>query len=125
MRGLGIIGVGAMGGALARRLTAWEKISPEAIILADKREEHVERLAQELGARRAGIPELAAMCDTVIIAVKPHQVLEVLSELKAELTPEHLLISVAAGVSLKALAQGTRESQPVASAMPYTPCLVG
>ncbi|NLY31112.1 MAG: pyrroline-5-carboxylate reductase [Firmicutes bacterium] len=125
MKGLGIIGVGAMGGAVARRLAVSGIISPQAVILADKRKEHLDRLAEELGTRRASVPELAAESHTIIIAVKPNQVAEVLSELKRELTPNHLLISLAAGVSLAALAEGTDKAQPLIRAMPNTPCLIG
>lgn len=114
-----------MGGALARRLAASGTISPQSITLADKRQEHLQRVAEELGARRASVSELAAAADMIIIAVKPHQVAEVLSELKGCLTPEHLVISLAAGVSLAALAASTYADQPLIRAMPNTPCLIG
>ncbi|NMB45881.1 MAG: pyrroline-5-carboxylate reductase [Firmicutes bacterium] len=125
MKGLGIIGVGAMGGALARRLAESRVVPSDAIILADKRKEHVEHLAGELGLRWAEVPVVAANTDTIIVAVKPQQVPEVIQGLSDDLTPEHLLISIAAGVSLADLAGWTGENQSLIRVMPNTPCLIG
>jgi pyrroline-5-carboxylate reductase len=125
VKGLGIIGVGAMGSALARRIAASGTMSGHALLLTDKRQSHVENLAQELKLKSAELPELALAADTIIIAVKPQQVQEVLWELRPYLTPKHLLVSIAAGVSLADLADRIGEKQPAIRVMPNTPCLIG
>jgi len=61
----------------------------------------------------------------VIIALKPHLVEPVLREIKPHLTPDTLLLSVAAGVSLKRLQQAVDGVCPVVRVMPNTPALVG
>lgn len=125
MRGLGIIGVGAMGGALARRLAVAGVVPRESIVLADKRQEQVRCLAKELGLRWAEPEAVVAIADTIVVAVKPQQLRELMSALRHQFTPEHLLISIAAGISLADLADWTTENQPVIRVMPNTPCLIG
>ena len=63
-------------------------------------------------------------CDRVILAVKPHILRLIASGLAARVTPEHLLVSVAAGISLDELQDclGTRR---VVRVMPNTPAQVG
>jgi pyrroline-5-carboxylate reductase len=68
---------------------------------------------------------VAAHCDVLVLAVKPHVVPEVLAELKPVLEPRHFVISIAAGVTLAALADGLGDAVRLVRVMPNTPCLVG
>ena len=62
----------------------------------------------------------------VILAAKPQQIPVVLSELQPVLNPHrHLVVSIAAGVTLKQLAAGLGETVRLVRVMPNTPCLVG
>ena len=65
--------------------------------------------------------ELFEKCSRVILAVKPQTLLEIASSLESKITPEHLLVSIAAGISLGKLASclGTER---VIRVMPNTPC---
>jgi pyrroline-5-carboxylate reductase len=68
--------------------------------------------------------------DCVWLAVKPSQMGNVLAELAGELTAKHLVVSVAAGVTLTtiatALGNGPLGNGPrLVRVMPNTPCLVG
>ena len=125
MKGLGLIGLGAMGSALARRMAMSEVVQKRAVFLADVRREHVASLADQLGSSVVETEAIGQVADTIILAVKPGQVGQVLSALRPSLTPEHLLISIAAGISLGDLAAATSLSQPIIRAMPNTPCLIG
>lgn len=68
---------------------------------------------------------VAKACDVLVLAVKPQVMPTVLAELKPALAPRHLVISIAAGVTLKMLADGLGESIRLVRVMPNTPCLVG
>ena len=125
MKGLGVIGVGAMGSALARRIVESSVIPGDKIILADRREEHVRDLAQELSLQWAKIPVLAEATDTIILAVKPQQMQDVLAELGDYLTSAHLVISIAAGITLTDLTKWMGEDKAIIRVMPNTPCLIG
>ena len=63
----GIIGIGNIGGTLARNLVR----GGESVVLAAKDEAHAEALAQELGdlAHAASVEEAIAEADTVVLAV--------------------------------------------------------
>ena len=61
---------------------------------------------------------------TVLIAVKPQDIDEVLGMLKGRLVSETLLISIAAGVSIERLQKGA-ECDAVVRVMPNTPATVG
>ncbi len=62
---------------------------------------------------------------TVFVAVKPHQVREVLREVREALTSEHLVVSIAAGVTLAALQSAVPAGTRLVRVMPNTPALVG
>jgi len=68
---------------------------------------------------------VAAGCDVLVLAVKPQYVPEVLAELRPALEPRHLVVSIAAGVTLTQLTAGLGDGVRVARVMPNTPCLVG
>jgi pyrroline-5-carboxylate reductase len=68
---------------------------------------------------------VVAACDILILAVKPQIVPAVLDELRSVLTAQHLMISIAAGLTLKTLADGLNPSVRLVRVMPNTPCLVG
>jgi pyrroline-5-carboxylate reductase len=67
---------------------------------------------------------LAARSDVVVLAVKPHVVPAVAEEIADALTPDHLLVSLAAGVGLEAL-KSSLKTDRVIRVMPNTPAMVG
>ena len=60
----------------------------------------------------------------VVLAVKPQQVRGVLADLRGDLGPEKLILSIVAGATLETLAQALGH-QRVVRIMPNTPCQVG
>ncbi len=63
--------------------------------------------------------------DVIFLAVKPQQMAQVLGELHGKLTSRHLVVSIAAGVSLATLSTGLGAGPRLVRVMPNTPCLVG
>src|SRR5262249_42757928 len=66
--------------------------------------------------------DVAATCDVLVLAVKPQVMSTVLSELRDAITPRHLVISIAAGVTLKTLSDGLGFGRRIVRVMPNTPC---
>jgi pyrroline-5-carboxylate reductase len=69
--------------------------------------------------------DVVAACDVLVLAVKPQVMPELCAELKLALSAKHLVISIAAGVTLQTLADGLGEKTRLVRVMPNTPCLVG
>lgn len=84
-----------------------------------------ERLAEQYGlATFDTISEAAVACDCIVLAVKPQQMREVASALRALLSRQ-LVVSIAAGIRAGDLARWLGGYQKIARAMPNTPALVG
>ncbi|TNM88157.1 pyrroline-5-carboxylate reductase 3 isoform X1 [Takifugu flavidus] len=68
--------------------------------------------------------EVVCGSDVVFIAVKPHLVPHVLAEISPHVTDRHIIVSVAAGVTLATLEELLPENSVVIRMMPNLPCLV-
>jgi len=123
---LGFIGVGHMGGALARAAAA--VIPPCDLLLANRSPEKAEALARELGAQTASNAAIAAQCDYLFLGVKPQMTADMLAEIAPVLagrkTP-FVLVSMAAGLTAASIAQMAGGNYPVIRIMPNTPVSVG
>jgi len=123
---LAILGVGTMGEALCRGLLAAELLSPGRIIVSDVLAERSRHVADELGVVAApGNVEAVERAAVVILAVKPQHADTVMAEVGRLLTPERLLISIAAGIGTAHLERLMPTGGRVVRAMPNTPMLVG
>ena len=65
--------------------------------------------------------DLFARCDRIVLAVKPQTLVDISDSLSAYITPNHLLISIAAGVSLSKLTSSLG-TERIIRVMPNTPC---
>jgi pyrroline-5-carboxylate reductase len=121
---IGFIGAGTMGQALIKGLVA-RGVPRRRILAADasagRRREVSRRFRIRTSADNAGV---AGRSDIVILAVKPQQMPEVASELAAALPRRALVISIAAGITLRWLQQRL-PGRPVIRVMPNLPATVG
>ncbi|KFM65818.1 Pyrroline-5-carboxylate reductase 2, partial [Stegodyphus mimosarum] len=123
---VGFIGAGKMAQALARGLIAGELTLPEKIICSCPRTD-VMLLEQmrKLGCRTTSDNEHVADDSRVLIlAVKPPVIPKVLKEISQFITPQHLVISVAMGITTKHIEQALPPKSRVIRVMPNTPALV-
>lgn len=127
---IGIIGAGAMGGALCRGMIDAHIVEASKVVVSDVHAEHVQELQQTLGVRVAKSNEqLAKHCEVIVLALKPFTVASVLDEIRESLKrdegkPLPLLISIAAGVRLETLQAHLDLPIPIIRAMPNTPAQV-
>lgn len=121
-----MIGTGAMGSALISGFLRACLISPEDLFASDVRQEPLIQLGDRFKIRLvANNSEAAQFGRVLIIAVKPVQVKNVLEEIAPLLTPDHLVISIAAGITLAYLEARVPQGIPVIRAMPNIPALIG
>ncbi|HWD93979.1 MAG TPA: pyrroline-5-carboxylate reductase [Verrucomicrobiae bacterium] len=123
---IGFLGAGKMATALARGFIRAGLATPKQVIASDVNESARMAFAKETGAKTtASNPEVAKFADVLILAVKPDQVAGVLSEIRDHFSEKHLLLSIAAGVTLARLEAGLGADARVIRVMPNTPALVG
>jgi pyrroline-5-carboxylate reductase len=68
---------------------------------------------------------LVERCQTIVLAVKPQNVGEVLSELGGKFPSSHTLLSIVASISTSQLAEFLPKGTAIVRAMPNTPAFVG
>jgi pyrroline-5-carboxylate reductase len=123
---IGFLGAGKMASALAKGIVKAGVARPEDLIASDVMDAARAAFAKEVGCRvAASNVEVAEGADVLIIAVKPDQVEDVLRELAGKLSARHLILSIAAGVTIARLAGALKTAARVIRVMPNTPALVG
>lgn len=98
------IGTGAMGGAIMRAVC--KKRNAGDVTVTDKNTEAVKKFAAETGAVFAETNGDAIKdADFIFIAVKPQFLQDVFDDIKDTISPEQVVISMAAGVKIEKLEQ--------------------
>src|SRR5579872_3013134 len=99
---VGFIGAGKMATALASGLCRAGFTTPEKILASDVSREARESFSAQSGARAGDSnADVLLSSEIVVLAVKPQHMRQVLEELKNHIGPQHLVVSIAAGVSLE------------------------
>ncbi|REJ73630.1 MAG: pyrroline-5-carboxylate reductase, partial [Planctomycetota bacterium] len=123
---IGFIGAGRMATALAAGLIRSGAAAVDRIVASDLSEEARDRFRDETGAEVVpSNSEVVERANVLILAVKPRYVVPLLAELTSALGPQHLLISIAAGVTLDRIEEALGSRHRLVRVMPNTPCLMG
>lgn len=122
---VGFVGGGKMAEALAQGILAKGLVEPDHITICEPLPERREHLAAALGVRTSETNPAAAKADVVVLAVKPQVIPEAMASIRDHVTDRHLVVSIAAGVTLAALKAGLPAETRLVRVMPNTPCLVG
>ncbi len=116
---IGFIGSGNMGEALISGLVLSESTSPENIICSDIREEPLQNMQEKYGiATTTSNVEVVKNSEIIIYATKPQILAAVLKETAEVLDKSKLVISIAAGVPLAAIASGLKKELRLIRVMP-------
>lgn len=122
----GFIGVGNMGGALARAVC--RTISPDEVFLANRSIEKAQTLADELSCQVADNAAIAQNADFIILGVKPQMMSAMLAEISPKLLARKsrfVLVTMAAGLGIADIQRMAGGEFPVIRIMPNTPCSIG
>lgn len=123
---VGIIGCGNMGSALARGIAKNQMLREKFPLVVFSRGEKGRAAMQAADiVTVASASALAQQADYIILAVEPEQIAGVLAEIAPLLTMNKVVISVAAGVSLRQLREASGNRCPVVRVMPNTLVAVG
>ena len=113
-----------MGSALLNGVIEGGLVRPDTVFLVETDPKKRDSLRESLGINLCGtVGELAQECSIIVLAVKPQVLPAVLREFGAELTTGHLIISIAAGISLSVLEKLIPQGRFV-RVMPNTPARI-
>lgn len=123
---VGFVGGGQMAMALAAGAVAAKFLKSNLLVFAepDATQAAVLQDRFEGCVVVSDAQELLPDCEQVVLAVKPHILKSIANQLAKVITQDHLLVSIAAGISLEQL-QSTLKTNRVIRVMPNTPCQVG
>ncbi len=114
-----------MGSALLKGMLKADLFQATEIYLVESDQTKRQTLTSELGVNSTtDLTELARCCQTIILAVKPQILPGLLLELTLLLDQRHLVISIAAGITLSLLEEALPEVR-VVRVMPNTPARIG
>jgi pyrroline-5-carboxylate reductase len=121
---LAFIGGGQMAEAIIRGLVTGQVCRPDALYATDPVPARCDRLKSQFGVRVGSDNRKAvAWAEVVILAVKPQSFPEVLKEIGTDLSHK-MVISIAAGVTIRAINEQAPVAKRVVRAMPNTPAVV-
>jgi pyrroline-5-carboxylate reductase len=123
---IGFLGAGKMATALAKGWLAAGLMTADQICASDPIVEarttfHTETRSQALDDNQA----VVSRSDVLILAVKPQNMPGLMGEIRPAVTSAHLVVSIAAGITLHQMADGLGPNRRLIRVMPNTPCLVG
>ncbi|RKS87454.1 pyrroline-5-carboxylate reductase [Orbus hercynius] len=122
---IGFIGLGNMGSAILQGILANKTVAPSQLYVYDINQEVVDSMRQQYAIHAMETAkEVAREADIVFIAVKPNNINEVLTEIQKALKKSTVVVSIAAGITLKAIEAVIGYEQKVIRVMPNTPALV-
>ncbi len=126
MNTIGFIGVGNMGGTLAK--VAGRYAGRENLLVSSRNAEHAALFASENGFSAADNESIARQAHMIFLGVKPHQMKDVLqgiSSILKDRSDDFVLISMAAGLTTAQIEAFAGCDARVLRIMPNTPSLIG
>jgi pyrroline-5-carboxylate reductase len=124
-RRVAFLGAGKMGEALVSGLIRSGGRAPDEIMATARREERVRELGERHGIQATmSNPDAAAWADTLVLTVKPQDMNTLLDQVADRITPEHLVITFAAGIRCSFIESRVAAGVPVVRVMSNVPVLV-
>jgi len=118
---IAIIGGGNLGVAIAEGLIKSGFVLPQHIIITKRNVKTLEPLESKGVIVSNNNKEAVQFADLVMLAVKPFQIEDVITNIKDEIDPQkHVLVSVVTGVLIDDLLKWVGKKMPIVRAMPNT-----
>jgi pyrroline-5-carboxylate reductase len=123
---VGFLGAGQMASALARGWTSAGLVTPDQGLASDPSPEARARFIDRTGWK--AVPsnrDVVVDSDLLVLAIKPQAMSAVIRDVQSLIKPHHLIVSIAAGVTMDRLVEELGKGRRVIRVMPNTPCLIG
>lgn len=122
---IGFIGAGNMATAIINGIIKNKAKSAEDISVFDLDKAKLEIMSSKGVDISESCKALAQKSDIIVLAVKPQNYDEVLSDIKSNIDDEKVIVTIAAGISIDYIRKGLESNCPVVRVMPNTPLLLG
>lgn len=118
---IGFLGVGHLGQAVLRAFVDSGLVSPENILISNRTERKLQKVAEEFGVRAVNTnEELVDESGVVIIGVKPQDLYQAIEPIASTFHSDHVVISLAAGIPLASLEKLLPNVKKILRVMPNT-----
>ncbi|HLN32960.1 MAG TPA: pyrroline-5-carboxylate reductase [Gemmataceae bacterium] len=125
-RRVGFLGAGKMATALARGWLDAGLVAVDRILASDPSSAAREHFHSSTGAPvTENNRQVMAASDLLILAVKPQSMHDLLQEIRPAMAGHHLVVSIAAGITIRQLTDVLGKDCRLVRVVPNTPCLVG
>lgn len=122
---IAIIGAGQMGEAMADGFVESKKATKSTIYLCVRRAERIPYFKSK-GYMNVSTDLLAAVssCKTIFLCAKPGDIPNILTQIRPNLREEHLIVSIAAGLTLNLIEDTINKQIGIIRVMPNNCCIV-
>lgn len=123
---IGFIGFGKMAQAMAGGMLHSGLVKPHQLMASMRTEKTKTYAKNQYGIEvTQSNSEVAGYADVLFLAVAPYMYAEVIGEIKGEVKPETIIITIAAGITASDVEKAFGQNMKVVRTMPNTPSLVG
>lgn len=121
---IGFIGAGNMAYGIAQGIITSGKVSPTNMIVSAPSMNNLPRFQERGVSITQSNEEVVEKSRMVFLAVKPHLIPKVLNEISHGVTQQHIIVSMAAGVTIATLEDLLPAETRVIRIMPNLPCVL-
>lgn len=126
MNKIGFIGTGNMSSAMIHGMMSTGTYPAPSVVLFNRTLSKAEKMADQFKGMTvvASEREVVENAKYILLGVKPYQYQEVIEKIKEVITPEHVIITIAAGLSIENIRYWFGDDVKVVRTMPNTPAQV-
>uniref|UniRef100_A0A8B9JB70 Pyrroline-5-carboxylate reductase n=1 Tax=Astyanax mexicanus TaxID=7994 RepID=A0A8B9JB70_ASTMX len=121
---IGFIGAGNMAFAISQGILKSGDIPPSSVIVSAPSKNNFARFQAMGVAVTHSNEEVVDFSCLVFLAVKPHLIPTVINGISEHITPQHIIVSMAAGITLATLEELLPGGSRVMRLMPNLPCML-
>jgi len=121
---ISFIGGGNIGRAMLSAIIDKGLTTSENITVSDKNNARLQQLKEDFSVNISSNLDIIAGGEIIILAIKPQNLDEVMTEVGGRLKPDQLVLSIIAGKSIATIRQGLNYNT-IVRAMPNTPAQIG
>lgn len=121
---VGFLGAGNLTTALIKGFLDSENLSPSQIYVSNRSPGKLQKMTEAFGINAVPNNEaLVEKCEILILATKPQDLMSAIEPLSSQLSPNQIVVSLAAGIKLETLKK-TLRSVRITRVMPNTPSFI-